>query len=84
MRTTVNLDDHLLGQAKELAARNHRTLTSVLEDALREVLGRASGAPPRERVTLPASDRAPGIRPGVDLDNSAALLELMERDDASA
>ncbi len=84
MRTTVNLDDHLLAQAKELAARSHRTLTSVLEDALREVLSRSGGEPRRGRIRLPVSDRAPGVRPGVDLDSSAALLDLMERDDASS
>ena len=83
MRTTINLDERLLGQAKALAARHHRTLTSVLEDALREVLGRAADAPPRRRLKIPASDREPGTLPGVDLDNSAALLDMMaERGDA--
>jgi len=82
MRTTINLDDHLLRRAKQLAARTHKTLTSVLEDALRESLGRSAEAPSRKRVKLPTSDRAPGVLPGVDLDHSAALLDLMERDDA--
>ena len=83
MRTTINLDDHLLRRAKQLAARTHRTLTSVFEDALRESLSRTAAAPRRTRVKLPVSDRAPGVLPGVDLDHTADLLDLMERDDAS-
>ena len=84
MRTTINLDDHLLRQAKQLAAKTHRTLTSVLQDALREALSRTAETPSRSRVRLPVSDREPGVLPGVDLDHSAALLDLMERDDGPA
>ena len=84
MRTTVDLDDHLLQGAKELAARTHRTLTAVLEDALRETLSRRPSPSARHRVKLPVSDRMTGLRPGVDLDNSAALLDLMEGTDDPA
>ena len=78
MRTTINLDDHLLRSAKELAARTDRTLTAVLEDALREVLARRQTAPVRKRITLPVSKYRSGTQPGVDIDNSAALLDIME------
>jgi len=84
MRTTINLDDDLLRRAKRLAATSRRTLTSVLEDALREVLSRTGAMHPEGRVELPESDCEPGLLPGVDLDNSAALLDLMEEDDASS
>ena len=36
MRTTVRLDDDLLREAKRVAAEEGRTLTSLLEDGLRE------------------------------------------------
>ncbi|MBM4043042.1 MAG: DUF2191 domain-containing protein [Planctomycetes bacterium] len=84
MRTTVNLDDHLLRQARELAAKSGRTLTSMLEDALREVLSRSTQEPRRKRVKLPVSHRAPGVRPGVDLDSSASLLDIMEHRGAAS
>jgi len=84
MRTTINLNDDLLRRAKQLAAENRRTLTSLLEDALREVLSRTDTTQPRRRVELPVSDRAPGVLPGVDLDSSAALLDLMDTDDAAS
>jgi hypothetical protein len=84
MRTTVDLDDLLLRRAKELAARTNRTLTSVLEDALREVLTRGNQSARRKRVVLPVSKQPPGVLPGVDLDNSAGLLDIMERNDVLA
>lgn len=82
MRTTVNLDDHLLRGAKELAVRTNRTLTAVLEDALREVLHRRAEARRRKHIKLPVSTCKSGYGPGVDIDNSASLLDLMEGRDA--
>lgn len=77
MRTTVRLDDRLLAEAKHLAARTGRTLTAVIEDALRESLARCKPANRRRPATLP-SYHGQGLQPGVDLDDSAALLDLME------
>ena len=83
MRVTLNLDADLLRRAKRLAATSHRTLASVLEDALREALARANASPPEGRVKLPVSDCEPGLLPGVNLDKSAALLDVMDRGNAS-
>lgn len=84
MRTTINLEDSLLHRAKEEAARRKRTLTSLVEDALREALNRPGRKGSRSRVRLPVSEQPPGILPGVDLGDSAALLELMEEDNGAA
>ena len=79
MRTTVRLDDGLLSQAKREAARRGRTLTSLLEQGLRLVLAQAdSRRSPRSRVKLPVCRAGGGPLPGVDLDDSAALLDRME------
>jgi hypothetical protein len=77
MRTTLRLDDDLLRAAKRYAAQTGRTLTAVVEDALREALARSRRAAKRERVTLPTF-RGHGLQPGVDLDDTASLLDLME------
>lgn len=77
MRTTVRLNDHLLKEAKQLAAGTGRTLTAVIEDALREMLARSKKPPKRSHVTLPTFP-GNGLLPGVDLDDTAALLDLME------
>lgn len=79
MRTTIRLDDHLLAQAKQLAAKTDRTLTAVIEDALREVLARRNQTR-KKAVKLPTYGGS-GTRPGVDISNSAALLDIMEAPD---
>lgn len=81
MRTTIKIDDRLLAEAKARAAASGRTLNAVVEDALREALARRGRNGDGRRVELPMF---PGSRllPGVDLDDSAALLERMEGTDA--
>jgi len=82
MRTTIRLDDALLTAAKQRAVETGRTLTAVIEDALRQALARrAPGAPPAA-VELPVAQGGGRLQPGVDLDDSATLLELMETPDA--
>jgi hypothetical protein len=77
MRTTVRLDDALLAQAKREAARRKQTLTALIEQGLRLVLARPHPARRRQRIVLPVSSAAGGTLPGVDLQDSAALLEIM-------
>ena len=80
MRTTIRLDDDLLREAKANAVRTGRTLTAVIEDALRLALRPAEH--PGGRVELPVFEgKGQGLQPGVDLDDSAALLDLMEQYD---
>jgi hypothetical protein len=74
---TIRLDDELLKEAKALAARRGRTLTSLIEDGLREQLLRGEGAPERGEVELPTWSGGQ-LRPGVDLDDDAATWELLD------
>ena len=83
MRTTVQLDDQLLRAAKQRAAQTGRTLKAVIEDALREALARRDTPAPQSRVRL-KTFKGKGVQPGVDLDDTASLLDLMERDDGAA
>ncbi|HVT61460.1 MAG TPA: CopG family transcriptional regulator [Thermoanaerobaculia bacterium] len=83
MRTTIRLDDHLLTEAKERAARQGVTLTAVIEQALRESFSRRQEHTRRRPVKLPTWGHG-GLLPGVDLDDSASLLDLMERADDPA
>jgi hypothetical protein len=80
MRTTIKIDDRLLAEAKTRAADSGRTLNAVVEDALREAFARrvAAGRPGRPKLPVLRGSR---LMPGVDLDDGAALLDLMERAD---
>lgn len=77
IRTTLNIDDGLLAEYKRIAASTHRTLSYVIQDALRETLARRREAGARQPVRLPVIGGG-GLRPGVDLDDNARLLELIE------
>jgi predicted transcriptional regulator len=77
MRTTVRLDEALLAEAKQVAARTGRTLNAVIEDALRQALAQSRRPASRTPVEL-TTFRGEGLQPGIDLDDSAALLDAME------
>lgn len=75
MRTTIRLDDDLLRRAKAHASASGRSLNDFIADAVRVALtprGRGAG-----KVDLP-SFRGRGPQAGVDLDDTAGLLDLME------
>ena len=76
MRTTIRIDDRLLAEAKSRAARSGRTLTAVVEDALRTAFARRDGEP--GQVPALPTLRGGRLLPGADLDDGAALLDLME------
>jgi hypothetical protein len=77
-RTTVRLDDALLERAKREAARRGETLTSLIERGLRLVLARPQKRRRRPHVEIPVCRAGGGTLPGVDLDDSAALLDIVE------
>jgi len=76
MRTTVRLRNELLKRARERAAADGRTLTSLIEEGLVRVL--EEPRPGRLRkVGLPVSRARGGLLPGVDLSRSGDLEDLM-------
>lgn len=79
MRTTIRLDEALLREAKQVAARSGRTLTSLIEEALRQMLSQSARTAELPPVALPTF-RGGGLLPGADLDDTASVLDLMERE----
>jgi hypothetical protein len=77
MRTTVRLSDDLLRKARKKAAEEGRTLTSLIEEGLKTVLTESKPVR-RMRVHLPISKASGGTLPGVDLNRSSDLQDLME------
>jgi hypothetical protein len=78
MRTTVRLNEKLLERAKQEAARRGESLTALIEQGLRLVLARSRPEPPLKPVRLPVCRRGGGTLPGVDLNDTAALMDQME------
>jgi len=77
LRTTVRLEDALLEQAKREAVRRGDTLTALIEEGLRVVLA-SSKAPTKPSLKLPVCRAGGGTLPGIDLNDSSALLDRME------
>jgi hypothetical protein len=78
MRTTIHLDDTLYRDVKTAAAESGQTVTTLIEDALRQRLAGRKRGRGRKRLHLPTW-KGKGLQPGVDLNDSASLLERMER-----
>lgn len=77
MRTTVTIDDDLLRAAKVLAAKEDRSMSSVLEEALRALLerSRAYEAERRAAFDLPVFQGTFTVDPN----DNAGLRDAMER-----
>jgi hypothetical protein len=77
MKTTMRIDHQLLAEAKKRAADMGVSLSALIADSLRESLARSKPAHPRRAFRV-KTFRGGGLQPGVDLDDSAALLDRME------
>ncbi len=75
MRTTVRLRGELLEAAKRKAAEQGRSLTALIEDAVRHELARPAA---RKRIKVPVSKARGGPRAGVDLIKTNLLEDELE------
>jgi hypothetical protein len=80
MRITLRLDEKLVQKATQAAKERGETIEKLFERALRSLLTAAPKQSPRahKRLKLPVSKAGGGTLPGVNLDDSAALLDRME------
>lgn len=78
MKTTLNLNDELLSQAKALAAQRRTTLTRLIEEGLQLRL-RAQPAPTKA-VRLPVYRGKGGLVPGLSGLSNKEMLEAADRD----
>ena len=80
MRTTINVREDVLRRAKKVALERGSTFNEVVDRALAEYLARQEQLVRIVSVKLPRSKQKGGVQPGVNLDDTAALLDLLERD----
>ncbi|NUS43639.1 MAG: CopG family transcriptional regulator [Mycobacteriaceae bacterium] len=73
MRTSMNLPDALLEQAKARASETGRTVTSLVEEGLRNLLCESHSPMPRRTLT---SDGLPQGRLLVDIADGDALSQV--------
>lgn len=78
MRTTIRIDDALYRRVKSRAAQTGRTVSDVVEDAVRESFqARRRPVPPVSELPVYGGS---GVLPGVDLSSNAALRDLLDED----
>lgn len=72
----MRIDDSLYQTVKERAAASGRTVSAVLEDAVRMGMRPGSSHRPDEYRLQPSGSG--GLRPGVDLGSNAAMAEVLD------
>jgi hypothetical protein len=75
VRTTITVPDALLIEVKQLAAARRTSVTAIVVESLRRHLTHARREMKRTVATLPVLKQAKP-RPGIDLDDTSALLDL--------
>ncbi len=82
MRTTLNLPDGLVAQAKARAAASGRTFTSLVEEGLRLLLEHSAELDTGTPAPLPAYGE-PGGRVLVDLSDRDAVWAVLDESRAT-
>jgi hypothetical protein len=77
MRTTLNIPDKILREARIRAAEQHASLTEFIAEAIQRAVQSPSRASTSATTKLPTF-RGKGLRPGVDLDDTSGLLDIMD------
>jgi len=80
MKTTLNLNDQLLANAKALAAQQRTSLTRLIEEGLQLRLRAKSAAALQGRVRLPVFKGRGGLVAGVGPLSNKRLLQALGDD----
>jgi hypothetical protein len=80
MKTTLNIDDQLLSEAKALAAHQRTSLTRLIEEGLHLRLRAGSPVGRRANMELPLLKGRGGLVAGVDPRSNKALLDALGDD----
>ena len=75
MRTTIDINEHLIREARRRAAEQDTTLKDIIETALRGYLGQPGR---KGSHVLKWRTECGRLQPGVRLDDRDALFDLME------
>lgn len=80
MKTTLDLNDQLLADAKALAAQQRTSLTRLIEEGLQLRLRTKTGHAVRVRRQLPVFKGRGGLVASVDASSNKAMLAALDDD----
>ena len=79
MKITLLLDEEVHRQAKQASARLGIPLTRFIEEAIRLRISTEAARRAEPVRKLPVCKSKGGLQPGVDLDNTAELLNILDQ-----
>lgn len=81
MKTTLDIDDRLLAEAKALAARERTSLTKLIEEGLSLRLRPRAPLARRAAIDLPVSNTRGGLYPHIDYTSNKSMFGAIEDED---
>lgn len=78
MKTTLDIDDRLLAEAKSLAAREQTSLTKLIEEGLSLRLRPQASRPRKVKIDLPVSNTRGGLFPHIDYCSNKSMFRAIE------
>ena len=80
MKTTLDIDDRLLAEAKSAAAREQTTLTKLIEEGLSLRLRPIASPARKVKIDLPVSRAGGGLYPHIDYNSNRSMFDAIEED----
>ena len=80
MKTTLDIDDKILAEAKALAAKEQTSLTRLIEQGLSLRLRAQAAKAGRPRINLPVSNTGGGLFPHIDYCSNKSMFEAADDD----
>jgi hypothetical protein len=80
MKTTLDLNDSLLANAKALAAQQRTSLTRLIEEGLQLRLRSSSGATKASKRKIPVFKGRGGLAAGLNACSNKSLLDAADSD----
>lgn len=80
MKTTLDINDTLLADAKALAARQRTSLTRLIEEGLRLRLRSPRAVRSTAKVTIPVFHGQGGLAAGIDPRSNRSMLDAADDD----
>ena len=78
MKTTLDIDDSLLANAKALAAQQRTSLTRLIEEGLQLRLRSAIAMPRAQKRKIPVFKGHGGLVAGLDATSNKAMLDAAD------
>ena len=80
MKTTLNINDSLLADAKALAAQQQTSLTRLIEEGLQLRLRAPRSNPKKQKTQIRVYKGRGGLVPGLNPLSNQAMLDAIEDD----